>query len=96
MAKATIKDLGTVDFDPMLYDHNSYDIWVIAVCDNETGIVTEEEKFISQDDYLEALSIDGREVMEEQDVWGFITVSYDHDDYDCEAVYHVAYVIDNE
>lgn len=97
MAKANANDFGTVNFDPMDYDNNVYDLYTVAICDPETEQVTEEEHYANEDEYRSALhNTYGREVMDEQLEDGNCDVEYDGCTYECPATYHIAYVVDHD
>ena len=95
MAKAIVQDYGEVDFDPMDYGNNFYDLWCVCICEDEQ--VVEEEHYISQDEYREAVyHTPGRELMDEREEPGFCDVKYDWELYETECEYHFAYVIDHD
>lgn len=95
MSKATIRDYGTVDFDPMVYDSNVYDLWCVAICEGEQ--VVSEEHYTDEDGYRSALrDTYGREFMDEQQEPGLCDVWYNGEQYECECVYHIAYIIDHD
>lgn len=97
MAKAIVRDYGKVEFDPMNYDNNFYDLWAVAICDPETDLIIGEEHYTNESDYRSALrNTYGREVMNEQMEFGSCDVDYDLRTYDCECMYHIAYVVDND
>lgn len=97
MAKATIKDYGTVEFDPTNYDNNVYDLYVVAIIDPERDYIKEEEHYLSENEFNDALeNTYGREVMERQLDYGWTEVWYEGESYDCEYTMHVAYVIDHD
>lgn len=97
MSKATVRDYGTVNFDPMTYSNNVYDLYAVAICDPETDQIISEEHYTDEDDYRTALrDTYGRKVMDEQEEFGFCDVYYDGCTYDCECTYHIAYVVDHD
>lgn len=97
MEKATIKDFGKVDFDPIDLDSNVYDLYTVVVFDPETNETVKRENYTSDEEYNDALvNTWGREVMEEQEEPGWCTVLSYFGDRECECTYHTAYVIDHE
>ena len=97
MSKATIRDYGKVEFDPMNYDNNVYDLYAIAICDPETDLVVGEEHYTDENDYHDAIrNTFGREFMTESEECGFCDVWYESEQFEAEATYHIAYVIDHE
>ena len=97
MDTAKVPDYGTVDFDPTNCRNNIYDLYTVAICDWENEEVLEEEHYAKESEYRSALlNTDGREVMDEQMQGGFCDVYYNHELYECECIYHIAYVVDHE
>lgn len=97
MSKATVNDFGTVTFDPMDYDNNTYDLYTVAICDPDTEQVTEEEHYADEAEYRSALyNTYGREFMDEKLEDGSCDVERDGCTYECPCIYHIAYVVDHE
>lgn len=97
MATAKIRDYGTAEFDPTAHDGNIYDLYDIAICDPDTDEIIEEEHYTTEGEYLDAINgTIGREVLDEQTEYGYCQVTYDTEDYECPATYHIAYVYDTE
>lgn len=98
MSKAYIEDFGKVEFDPMCYDNNVFDLYVIAICDENEQVISEEH-YTSEDDFNSALhhkyGRDVRNVIRNFSE-GDITVNDGGDLYTCHAVYHIAYVVDED
>lgn len=98
MAQATIKGYGKVEFDPMDYDSNTYDLYDVAIVDpNDNWWISREEHYVRESEYRSALrDTYGREVMDEQLRDGNCDVEYDGCTYEFHATYHIAYVVDHE
>lgn len=98
MATAIIMGYGKVEFDPMNYDSNVYDLYDVAIFDPESGMIEGEENYIDEDRYRSALrDTYGREVIYEKEEAGYCDVIDSWGElYECECTYHVTYVIDSE
>lgn len=95
--KATIEGYGTIDFNPIDLDSNTFDLYCIAICNPDTDEVIEEEHYVTKSEFNTARNdVYGREVMDEQLVDGSCDVEWDGCQYECKALYHMAYVIDTE
>lgn len=97
--KVIIEGYGTVEFDPMNFSNNFYDLYAVAVVDpeDEWKIATEEH-YTDEGEYHSALrNTCGREVYDEQALMGFCDIIDGCGDlYECECTYHVAYVTDTD
>lgn len=97
MSKAKIKDYGTVDFDPMDYDNNVYDLYDVVILNNETDEIEGQEHYVREREWSIAVnSTYGRELFSEEERAGFCEAVYNGECYECEAIYHVAYVYDHD
>ena len=98
MSKATIRNYGTVDFDPISPSSNFYDLYNVAIVDPETDLIVGEEHYVSEEDYRSALrDVYGREIVHEDESMGFCDVIDGWGEgFECECTKHVAYVIDHE
>ena len=97
MTSARIEGYGRVDFDPMNYDNNSYELYLIRSVDPETDRQLGTERYTSEDDYLSAIrNTFGRKVVSELEFDSFCEVEHDGCVYECNCVRHVACVVDND
>lgn len=88
---------GSVEFDPMDYDHNEYWVYVVAVCDPETEEITEEERYTDKDSFESALkNVFGRDYRSTTFEDGYVDVIAGGAQYECPAHYEIAYVVDTE
>lgn len=95
MAKGYIDGYGTVDFDPVSIDSNEYDLWCICICVDEQ--VVAEEHYVDGDEFRAAINDTyGRELMDERLEDRYADVDTGFGTYECEVLYHFAYVVDNE
>lgn len=100
MSKGTIKGYGKVDFDPMNYENNVYDLFIIAIVDPGSENVKEEEHYTTESEFNSAIkNTYGRELIERRDFWPdypYCEVWYNGECYECEQMLHVAYVVDHD
>lgn len=100
MAKAIIKGYGkTVEFDPMDYGNNQYDLYDILIVDPDNNWeVTYEERYTDESEYRSALrNTYGREVMHEKtETDSHCEAICNGELYECECTRTTAYVIDTK
>jgi len=95
MAKAIIEGYGTVDFDPIDYDNNCYDLYCVCICEDEAVIA--EEHYTDEGSFRIAINDTyGRELMDERIEVVWWDVTYNGEQYECECTLHFAYVIDTD
>ena len=92
-----VKGYGKIRFDNMDYDANDLELYAIAICDPDTGLTVKEERYTDEEGYRIALrDTYGRELVDEQTVLGSALVLCDGHEYEADATYRVAYVVDSE
>lgn len=93
--QAIIRDYGNVDFDPAAFEDNFYELYCVCICVDEQ--VVAEEHYVDEDEFRAAINDTyGRELMDERIEEGYADVDTGFGTYECEVLYHFAYVIDNE